>query len=399
MRNKIKYNSIDDNQIVHCVICNRDLKKKYFIMKNLYEDCERGKCLYCDWLKRHNNIIPEFEGWTKSEVDLAIKFILTDDSVYLNDLQKLYSNKSLNDICELVVKLHIGNKTTLVKSNCKECGKEIEDFPSVYLKNHNGFCSTECYHKYRSEHILKGKDSPFYNRITTTCSNCGKEIEIIPYNYNQTNENGENFNFCSLECYYQFRSKHYIGENSPVYGKKLSEELKDKLRKSIYIRSKDPARFNSGIQISINHILDNNNIKYEREKVFTYYAVDNYLSENNLIIEVMGNYWHASPLRYNNNKYKLNEKQLEWIKKDKQKHSFIKNHTGINILYLWETDINKNNELCEKLILKYIQNNGLLLNYNSFNYHLDDNKKLVLNDNIILSYQEQKLESYKYLAS
>ena len=102
MKDREKYNSIDENQIVHCISCNRELKKKYFIMKNLYEDGKHGKCLYCDWLKRHKNIIPEYEGWTNDEIDLAIKFILTDDSVYLNDLQSLYVNKSLSDVCELV---------------------------------------------------------------------------------------------------------------------------------------------------------------------------------------------------------------------------------------------------------------------------------------------------------
>ena len=396
MKDREKYNSIDENQIVHCISCNRELKKKYFIMKNLYEDGKHGKCLYCDWLKRHKNIIPEYEGWTNDEIDLAIKFILTDDSVYLNDLQSLYVNKSLSDVCELVQKLHIGNKHVLVKDFCKNCGKEIEDFPSVYLKNQNGFCSKECYHQYRAEHIPKGENSPYYNRIETTCSNCGKIIEVIPYNYNKTNEDGEHFNFCSLECYHQFRSKYYTGKKCPAYGRKMSKELKDKLRKAIYIRSKDPARFDTSIQIMINRILDKNNIEYKREKVFTYYAVDNYLINNNLIIEVMGNYWHVNPLKYNKDKYLLNKKQLEWIKKDKQKHTYIKNHTNINILYLWETDIVENIKLCEKIILEYIENNGILPNYNSFNYHLDGDA-LKLNENIILSYQEQELKLYKHL--
>ena len=65
----------------------------------------------------------------------------------------------------------------------------------------------------------------------------------------------------------------------------------------------------------------------------------------------MGNYWHVHPLRYNENKYLINEKQFGWIKKDKSKHTYIKNHTGIEILYLWETDIIKNPELWEQLIL------------------------------------------------
>lgn len=398
MRSKEKYNSIDENNIVHCVSCGKDLKKKYFIMKNLYEDGKHGKCLYCDWIKRHNNIIPEIEGWSKDEIDLAIQFILINDSVYLNDLQLLYQNRTLKDICLLTEKLHIGNKHIFVKETCCQCGKEIDVHPSVYLNNENYFCNSKCYHKYRTEHLSKGEDSPFYNRITTHCSNCGKEIKIIPYNYNKTNEFGDNFNFCSQKCYYEFRSKYYVGDKNPVYGRKLSEEYKDKLRKSIRLRiSNEKTRLNTKIQISINHILDKNNIKYEREKVFTYYAVDNYLTDYNLIIEVMGNYWHVHPLRYNENKYLINEKQFGWIKKDKSKHTYIKNHTGIEILYLWETDIIKNPELCEQLILEYIKNNGILFNYHSFNYHLDSNSILKLNDKIIIPYQDQISKDYKYL--
>ena len=111
----------------------------------------------------------------------------------------------------------------------------------------------------------------------------------------------------------------------------------------------------------------------------------------------MGNYWHVHPLRYNENKYLINEKQFGWIKKDKSKHTYIKNHIGIEILYLWETDIIKNPELCEQLILEYIKNNGILFNYHSFNYHLDSNSILKLNDKIIIPYQDQISKDYKYL--
>lgn len=48
-------------------------------------------------------------------------------------------------------------------------------------------------------------------------------------------------------------------------------------------------------------------------------------------------------------------------------------------------DINQNINLCWNLIQEYIRNDGLLKNYNSYNYELIDNL-LVLKDEIILPY-------------
>lgn len=131
-------------------------------------------------------------------------------------------------------------------------------------------------------------------------------------------------------------------------------------------------------------MLDNMGIKYTNEYNVEYYAVDNYLVDCNLFIEVMGDYWHCSPIRYPIIKY---QQQREAIQRDKAKHTYITETYNIPILYLWESDINKNPKLCEALIQKFINENGRLQNYNSFNYHLD-NDKITLNDNIVLSYSE-----------
>jgi hypothetical protein len=52
-----------------------------------------------------------------------------------------------------------------------------------------------------------------------------------------------------------------------------------------------------------------------------------------------------------------------------------------------EKNINEDIDLCWLLIQKYIENNGLLDNYHSFNYHLDHNV-LILNDVIVTPFQE-----------
>ena len=113
------------------------------------------------------------------------------------------------------------------------------------------------------------------------------------------------------------------------------------------------------------------------------YSIDNYLAEYHLVIEVMGDYWHGNPLKFD----KLNDLQIKNTIRDKSKNTFIKRYYGINILYLWENDILENPDLCVLLIKSYISNNGALENYHSFNYILQDDV-LVLNSQPIQSYQD-----------
>lgn len=73
----------------------------------------------------------------------------------------------------------------------------------------------------------------------------------------------------------------------------------------------------------------------------------------------------------------------------------VKNKYNIEILYLWEDDLYKNEELCKKLIQLYIRNKGILLNYNSFNYHLNEDNTMSINSEIIIPYQNRKVNTYK----
>lgn len=396
MRKKEKFDNLEENHIIHCNKCERDLLKNSFNYKEVQENCEYGTCKYCEWLRRHNNIIPEVDDWLENDIKKLIDFILVDKSVYLNDVMYLFSDKTLEDLCKVSNVLKLG-KPLKIKTTCEYCGKDVVEFPNVYLKNHNIYCSHECYYKDKPNKIPKGKDNPCYNRITTNCSFCGKEIHVIPYNYNIKNEHGDRFNFCSQKCYHSFRSIYHVEDKCPAYGREMTEEQKNKLKQASLKRMKSEDRLNSKIQIITNNILDNNNISYEREYFIEYYSVDNYLTEYNLMIEVMGNYWHANPIRYNSNKYLLNQKQKGWISNDKRKMSYVLNHYGIKILYLWETELDKSQELCEKLILEYIKANGKLENYHSFNYYIDQNKELQLRKEIITPYQNQNLDEYKHL--
>lgn len=182
--------------------------------------------------------------------------------------------------------------------------------------------------------------------------------------------------FCSNEC----RRTWY----AQIWSQQDAWKEKSKIR-AIKILKSGAIGTNTNPQIIVNNLLDAMRIEYENEKSYKYYSVDNYLVDYNLIIEVMGDFWHCNPLKYFDNFHNIQKKR---IPKDKAKHTYIKDKYNIEILYLWENDIYNQPYLCKRLIKKYIQSNGNLKNYHSFNYHIKNNK-LLLNNNLIIPYQDR----------
>ena len=282
--------------------------------------------------------------------------------------------------------MKINNKKIKVKVNCKECGKEMVVRPSVYKKQKHFHCEEHMTHR------PSGKDSPFYNRIEVECTNCGNKYDVVPYDYHKTNNLGDNHNFCCQECYWEYRSKYYINDKHPMFGTHQSAENKLRQKElvvNLIADGKMPQTMSKPHQ-KINDLLSEKHIDIQNEYTVKYHSIDIYLSEYNLMIEIMGDYWHATPLKYCFNN--LTKQQKKSIKQDKSKHTYIKKYKNIEILYLWETDINRNIDLCWTLIKTYINNNGVLNNYHSFNYYLD-NEELILNDNLLIPFHEYSAQA------
>ena len=295
-----------------------------------------------------------------------------------------------------------GSKTG-VFVKCEECGKIVYQTQTQYKRNKHHFCSRECNNKWRSNSVKEirkcefcGKEystnkgnpkrfcciecqhewqktntgfrNPKFEGDIVSCDWCGKQFVIGAYKLNNERH------FCGNDCRRAWYANVFSQSNE---WKKESSLRATKLLKENPITLSSP-------QIEVNKMLDDLDISYVNEKNYKYYAVDNYLSDYNLIIEVMGDYWHVNPNRFNN-RTEINSVQSKRIPKDKAKHTFIKNYYGIEILYIWEYDINNRKELCELLIKKYVENNGVLQNYHSFNYHITDGR-LELNEDIVYSY-------------
>jgi hypothetical protein len=256
-----------------------------------------------------------------------------------------------------------------------------------YTKAHKqSFCSMECQSKWQAE-CLVGENSPSFNNDIpleeryVNCDWCKQKTLVYSlYKLKQIEEEGSK-HFCSVEC----RREWYAKEWSQ------SEEWKlESAERSVKMLEDGVFGIESEAQRKVNSFLNDLNIKYTNEYNCKYVSIDNYLLDYNLMIEVMGTFWHTDPRIYNEINY---QNQVDRIKNDKIKSTYIKNNYGINILYLWEEDITNDEELCKNLILSYIQNNGKLDNYHSFNYFYDGS--LHLNDELITPYMEYDIDELK----
>lgn len=344
-------------------------------------------CKVCGYKKRNYEKITSILNngeWNEEELDTMLENVLYHKIDVVNELGLFLPNKTLNNIVDVITNLHIGGRTLIkIELTCFSCEKKLIR-PVGHFYKDRVYCSFECRDKYKTN-FLSGENSPWYKRIDTVCTNCGKEISVIPFEYNLHNEFGDSNNFCSRECYCEYRSKYYVGEKHPMFGRPVSEENKRKMRERnvrLISEGKMPQTMTKPHQ-TIYNLLIENNIECENEYPLKYHSIDICLTEHDLMIEIMGDYWHGTPTKYQYTE--LNKQQLKSVKQDKSKHTYTKKYHNIEILYLWEKDIKYHIDLCWALIQKYINNKGVLDDYNSYNYDFIDNN-LALNDEIIQPY-------------
>jgi len=261
-------------------------------------------------------------------------------------------------------------KSSHTEKACPICGDTFVTTPS----RGKIFCSLGCQIEWQRRFPIKGKDHQSYRHDlnhTLTCEWCKKEVEVGAYKISH------GARFCSLSCRRVWFAKVWSQQ----------EDWKKNRRDWAISQMENGSSFknDSAPQLAIDFVLDNLGISYEKEKRFGNFCVDNYLNDCNLIIEVMGTFFHCDNRKFQTIQY---TNQVDRIKRDKAKHSYIVNYFGINVLYLWEDDITKNTGLCSSLIREYVRNDGILPNYHSVNYFLDDHKNLCVIKNINIPYME-----------
>jgi predicted RNA-binding Zn-ribbon protein involved in translation (DUF1610 family) len=315
-------------------------------------------------------------------------------------------NKAKHHYCSCECKIAAQNKG--IKTICDNCGKEIIQKYTQYNRAKHHYCSNKCQHEYQHKQKYEDREclicnsiinvskkstqllcspecqkiwqtqqvgelNPNFTRIKSICENCGKEIFVKKYRYNDGTHK-----FCSTKCRQDWFAR--VWSQDEQWKHSSQQRILKCYEKGIFSHT------NTKPQRIINDLLNKLDINYINEYNCRYYAIDNYLNNNNLMIEIMGDYWHANPNKY---KYEsLTTVQLKGVNRDKAKHKYIRNYYDIEILYLWENDIYKNLDLCESLIQLYLEKNGKLENYHSFNYYME-NGILKLTDNPIVPYSDK----------
>lgn len=116
------------------------------------------------------------------------------------------------------------------KIKCEICGKEFSR-PISQLENRNHVCcSNECYWELRSKVFVGKNHSNWKERVKINCDGCGKEIEITQYEMNASKTH-----FCNKDCFI----KYYKGEmhhcwkgglSINPYCEKFNKEFKNRVR-------------------------------------------------------------------------------------------------------------------------------------------------------------------------
>lgn len=429
-----------------CKICGKEKPVSDFhkdVIKNNKQKY-KNRCNVCN-AKLKRNILYN-DVFTEEVVDIILDSILNEKVKIINELSMLI-NIDLDLLLPFIKSLNIRSKPIKIGFSCPTCGKESSKIISQFEKHKDNYCSKECYDISQSMEVLmfckwcgkefnktplKGQENYFcchdcsvkYHAqertkplVINVCENCGQEYEVKEYD-------AKDRRFCSNKCV----GEYFTGENNVRYVERLivecdwckkefeetengynqsikhfcSNDCRNTYHKEVTQKTeeyKQRARetsvknlvnglipqTNSRPQTIINKLLDELHIKYDNEYDCKYYAIDNYLTDFNLMIEIQGGFWHCDNRRYEEINSII---QVECIKKDKSKKTYLKNYYNIDVLYLWEDDINNNLDLCRKLILEYINNKGVLQDYHSFNYYLEDNNMLSINNNIIVPYMD-----------
>lgn len=249
---------------------------------------------------------------------------------------------------------------------CEFCKSEMR----VKKSEKKRFCCPECQHEWQKTRI--GRDNPKYRRVPIACKTCGRMFDVQRYKVNNENL------FCSKECKVKWFTE--------VWSQR--EEWKEESSRRSVALLKDgkiPTSFSKPHQAVV-QMLELLGVKYACEYPVTYYLIDIFLVDSNLMIEVMGDFWHCNPIKYEVPRY---ENQTKAIRRDRAKHTYVLKYYGIEILYLWENDINEHADVCAELIKKYISCGGTLEDYNSFNYSILDDQ-LVLNNELLLVSKQEK---------
>ena len=259
-----------------------------------------------------------------------------------------------------------------VTVQCAWCGKYIEIHPYKFKANKNHFCCRECQYEWIREH------PPRHNvktKISCACEMCGKELKLIPSIHARNKRH-----YCGRVCADKGYSKYNHGEDNPnntqirvtceVCGKIFFRKLSHATKSQSTYCSRDCAKANILKTLSLYpkrtkperlaaEFLDKKSTTIEEQVVINdKFCVDILISDESaickgIIIEVLGDYFHANPEKYSDNSMNLMQKKTR--QRDKSRYTYL-TKCGYKVFGIWEKDIYKDASMALKPVMDYIEN-------------------------------------------
>jgi len=126
------------------------------------------------------------------------------------------------------------------------------------------------------------------------------------------------------------------------------KKRKDKLREDWIIKRDKYSEIDTLPEKIAEKLLIKLCLTYQKKINIGYYNCD--FVVNDTILEVQGDYWHGNPEFYNS----FDSIQEKNINRDRRKLNYLQSK-GFKIIYLWENDLKKNLDYCEKTLIKELK--------------------------------------------
>lgn len=273
------------------------------------------------------------------------------------------------------------------ETRCEKCG-EIKNYNTEKLLNRlSGICHDLSGQTFGKLYVINrhGLDETTGHRtFLCRCVKCGHELIRRSAHLRKAARNNSGCNKCNYDCFFpdlsiigkKFGKLTVIRHHSTIKGTskwvckcdcgieriihrsylnsshKLKHPIACKECSRVYFIENGLNTLKLGFRKTkpeqiIENLLKNNNIVY----TYNYFVNDfqfDFLLNNNIIIEVHGDFWHCNPRIYINGPvYKCQQLHME---RDKIKEQYLRQH-GYKLYIIWEYDIKQNDFSSLKEIL------------------------------------------------
>ncbi len=132
--------------------------------------------------------------------------------------------------------------------------------------------------------------------------------------------------------------KNAMGGTESTLQRVYSEYTKTRRALKVELLGSKSKQSDTGIELIIEKFLNDNDIKFKKQKRVRYLNYDFFLYEPKVLLEINGCYWHVCPVCYPNGP--KNEIQRKNLAKNDIKRKFAAD-AKLDLLELWEHEIEK----------------------------------------------------------